>query len=186
MNLNTTFRLLREADVYESRYRILARALGGIRKYGADTPIPLLKILHQIDLGDALWGLRCTIEDSEKFSRLLAADFAEHVLPIFEKEYPNDDRPRRAIQAARDYAEGKIDIYQLDDAAEAAWEAAFEAQRAAPDAAWAAEAVGWAADARGVAAEDVWPAASAAVEASAEAAEREWQRGHFEECLLFL
>ena len=30
--------------------------------------------------------------------RHLACDFAEHVLPIFEAKYPNDDRPRRAIE----------------------------------------------------------------------------------------
>ena len=32
-----------------------------------------------------------------------AADCAERVLPIFEKSYPGDDRPRKAIDAARIY-----------------------------------------------------------------------------------
>lgn len=38
---------------------------------------------------------------SDKKLHILACDFAEHVLPIFEKEYPNDDRPRKAIELKR-------------------------------------------------------------------------------------
>jgi len=34
-----------------------------------------------------------------------AADCAEHVLPCFEEKHPNDHRPRRAIDAARKWAE---------------------------------------------------------------------------------
>ena len=33
--------------------------------------------------------------------RLVAADFAERVLHIYESKYPNDDRPRKAIEFAR-------------------------------------------------------------------------------------
>ena len=63
--------------------------------------------------------------------RLAAADIAERVLPIFLKEYPNDNRPALAIQAARDFARGKIDA--------AARAAAGDAARAAAgSAAWAA------------------------------------------------
>lgn len=39
------------------------------------------------------------IED--KKLHLLACDFAERVLPIFEKEYPEDNRPKRAIEVKR-------------------------------------------------------------------------------------
>jgi len=104
----------------------------------------------------------------EKSARLFAADCAERVLPIYEKEYPNDDAPRKAIQAARDYADGKIDKKEMA----AAWAAARAAARAA---AWAAA---WAAarDAAGAAA---WAAAGdaawAAVWAAARDAAREWQ-----------
>ena len=45
---------------------------------------------------------------SERDLRLFAADCAEHVLPIFYKLVPNDDRPAKAIQAARDFAHGHI------------------------------------------------------------------------------
>ncbi len=35
-----------------------------------------------------------------------ALDCAERVLPIFERVYPGDDRPRLALEAARAYALG--------------------------------------------------------------------------------
>mgnify|MGYP000845312761 FL=1 len=36
-------------------------------------------------------------------------DYAESsILPIFEKYYPNDGRPRNALNAARDYLDGKV------------------------------------------------------------------------------
>ena len=74
-----------------------------------------------------------TLNDlTEQEQRLIAADFAEHVLPLFEADYPDDDRPRKAIEAARAYARGQITIEQL----EAAW---ASARAAASDAAWAAE-----------------------------------------------
>ena len=65
---------------------------------------------------------------NEKNARLFAADCAEHVLPIFEKQYPNDDRPRKAIYAARDFATGKISEKELMEAADAAWDGEREWQ----------------------------------------------------------
>ena len=62
---------------------------------------------------------------------------AEDVLHVFEKKYPNDDRPRKAIEAKRRYVEGKINKEELAAAREAAWSAARGAG-AARDAAWAA------------------------------------------------
>lgn len=35
---------------------------------------------------------------------LVACSLAEKVLPLFEKKYPNDSRPRKAIEAARAWA----------------------------------------------------------------------------------
>jgi hypothetical protein len=70
---------------------------------------------------------------------LFAADCAERVLPIFEAAYPTDDRPRKAIEAARSCASVA--------AARAAAFAAHAAARAATDAsaAYAARAAGHAA-----------------------------------------
>ena len=97
--------------------------------------------------------------------RLAAADIAERVLSIFERARPGDDRPRKAIQAARDFARSKIDATARaaawaaarDAAWAAAWDAAGDAARAA------AGAAAWAA---------AWDAAWAAAEAAAEAAAR--------------
>ncbi len=100
--------------------------------------------------------------------RLFAADCAERVLHLYEREHPGDTRPRDAIAAARAYAIGAID----DDERAATQAAAWAAAEAA---AWAAtQAAAWAA---------AWAAARAAAQAAAEtaawdaaeAAERAWQ-----------
>jgi len=49
-------------------------------------------------------------------ARLFAADCAMHVLHIFEKYYPADDGPRRAIDAARKFADDRISASELDAA----------------------------------------------------------------------
>jgi hypothetical protein len=114
--------------------------------------------------------------DSEVYLRLFAADCAEHVLHIYEKEYPSDDRPRKAIEAARKYARKEIDAAARAAAWAAAraadWAAAGAAAAAADaagDAAWAAA---WAA-AR-AAAGDAARAAAAAADAAGDA-EQQWQ-----------
>ncbi len=94
---------------------------------------------------------------TESTARLFAADCAEHVLPIFEEQYPSDDRPRKAIEAARAFARGEIDAA----AGAAAGAAARAAARAAAGAAAGAAA---------------WAAARAAAWDAAGAAEQEWQR----------
>ena len=63
-------------------------------------------------------------------ARLFACDCAERVLPIYEKEYPDDKRPREAIEAARRYAEGKATKKELAAASDAAWAAEREWQTA--------------------------------------------------------
>jgi hypothetical protein len=63
--------------------------------------------------------------------RLFACDCAEQVLPLFEREYPEDKRPRVAIETARRFANGEATQQELA----AAWDAAGAAAGAA---AWAA------------------------------------------------
>jgi hypothetical protein len=112
--------------------------------------------------------------------RLFACDCAERVLPIFEKRYPGDNRPREAIRIARLFDDGLATAEELDAAEDAAgdavWDAAEAAARdAAGAAAWAAagDAAGAAARAaaRAAAGDAVWDAAWAA----AWDAERKWQ-----------
>jgi hypothetical protein len=72
---------------------------------------------------------------NERSARLFAADCAERVLLIFELKHPEDDRSRKAIEAARQFAHGEIDAAARAAAGAAARAAAGAAAR---DAAWAA------------------------------------------------
>ena len=66
----------------------------------------------------------------ESSSRLFACDCAEHVLPLYEEQYPEDDRPRRAIETARRYAIGEATADDLAAAGAAARAASWEAAAA--------------------------------------------------------
>ena len=94
----------------------------------------------------------------KKDSVALAIYAAELVIDIFEKVYPDDKRPRNAIEAAKNY---------LKNPTPAAW-AAWAVARAAGDAGAAAEAAARAAGAATWAAE---AAAGAAAEAAARASQ---------------
>jgi hypothetical protein len=48
--------------------------------------------------------------DYHRLFALKAAKDAERVLPLFEAERPDDPRPRRAIEAIRDWAQGKVEL----------------------------------------------------------------------------
>jgi len=74
---------------------------------------------------------------------LSAANCAEHVLPYFEKEYPGDDRPQKAIEAGRAWTRGEIKTSEARTAAFAAHAAARDANH--PAARAAARAAGHAA-----------------------------------------
>ena len=85
----------------------------------------------------------------------LAVFSAELVIDLYEKQYPQDDRPRKAIQAARKW----LEYLTSSKIVEAAW-ASDAAGAAAGAAAWAAEAAAWAAAKSAEAA--AWAAALAA------------------------
>jgi hypothetical protein len=69
---------------------------------------------------------------------LWAADCAERVLPCFEDVFPGDDRPRKAIEAARAWARGEIRVGEARTAALVAHAAARDAAAAGQLAACAA------------------------------------------------
>ena len=105
--------------------------------------------------------------------RVLFAIFcAESVLDLFEKKYPNDDRPRKAIEATKEYLKNPIEknaahaaAYAYAAYAHAAAHAAYDAHTAhAADvyaaAAYAAHAVAHAADAGDAHAGDAHAAAA--------------------------
>jgi hypothetical protein len=105
---------------------------------------------------------------NERTLRLFACRVAEDVLPIYEREYPDDDRPRKAIETARRYANGEATDSELAAARAAARAAAWAVRAAAGavrDAAWAAA---------GAAADAAWAAANAAWAADAAAAREKY------------
>jgi len=108
--------------------------------------------------------------DKNKLS-FVAADFAERVLHYYENKYPNDDRPRKAIEAARNnnaYAAAADAAYDAAHAgaARAAVYAAYAADYAAH--AGAARAADYAARAAAYAANTADAAADAAYAAACE------------------
>ncbi len=56
-------------------------------------------------------------EEDHRTLALWAADCAERVLPYFEEKRPEDDRPRKAIEAARAWARGEIKVGEARTAA---------------------------------------------------------------------
>ncbi|MCA9985364.1 MAG: hypothetical protein KDE59_13750 [Anaerolineales bacterium] len=119
---------------------------------------------------------------------LWAATCAEHVLPYFEAEQPDDPRPRQAIAAARAWVHGEVEMMAARAAGGQAMGAARELKGAARFAAYAA---GQAAVVAHVAAHELGAAAYAikAVQAAAPAGERQragqlecqWQRAQLPE-----
>jgi hypothetical protein len=126
--LTTSLYRLRKFHACKPRYDHLVAKLG--ENYGDRTPINLLKILETNGTADCLWALCATAESCDTVASLMAADFAESVLHIFERDYPNDDRPRKAIAATRAYARGQITAAAAAAAADAAGDAAWDADAA--------------------------------------------------------
>ena len=132
-----------------------------------------------------------TLQDADHhLLALWAAACAEHVLPLFEAVRPHDDRPRRAIEAARAWVRGEMTMTQARTAAGHA-NAAARDLRGAPR--YAAYAAAQAAAVAHVAAHELGAAAYAikAVQAAApkgegEAAGRrecQWQREQLPEAI---
>ena len=96
---------------------------------------------------------------NETTARLFACDCAEHVLPIYKKDYPDDETLDIVIYVSRCYALGGADENELNAAKDAVKTVALNATRAA-----AKNAV------NGAARDTAWAAAWAAAWATAEAA----------------
>jgi hypothetical protein len=149
--LHTTGRLARQAGACSESYETLRDHLEG-ETYGLNTLIGLDVVCEVLGLEDALWTLRCVLPYQEaernRFARLFACACAERVLPLFEREYPGDPRPREAIATARRFAAGHATPEELSAAGSAARSAASDAARsAARSAAYdAVRAAAWAAE----------------------------------------
>ena len=166
MTLTTTLNRLKSAGACAARYEHLVKALGGV-KFDHDAPINLLTILEHNGQDDCLWALCATEQNCDVVARLMACDFAEQVLPIFEAKYPDDKGPRLAIETGRRFARAECSADELAAselaASEAAAWATWATSEAAARAAWAASEA---------AARAAWAAAARAARAAAKAAAR--------------
>ena len=139
MKLTTTLNKIRACSPFTSGWQTLLKHVG--KDFNPDAEINLLTVLQSNGVVDMLWTLRATDQDSKRIASQLAIEFAEQALPIFEKRRPNDERPRKAIQAARDYLDGKISLDALRSCRSHAADAADAAADAyAAYAAYAADA----------------------------------------------
>jgi hypothetical protein len=121
--------------------------------------LSLLTVLDSNGFDDALWVLD-RLETAERTKRHFAAWCAEQALPLFERAFPDDVRPRTAIAVVRDdnvadkqrtAAKAAAKAAARAAAWDAVWYAAWDAARAA---AWdAALAAAWSTAAWGAAAE---------------------------------
>ena len=155
--------------------------------------------------GKTVWAsvrLLHEVPITETDLRLLACDYAEHVLTIFERTNSEDKRPRTAIETARKYVRGEATRQELyaasaasaaASAASAAYTAytayaAASAASAASDAAYAdaasaAASAAYTAYAAAAYADAASAAAYADAYADAASAERKWQRERFADLL---
>lgn len=134
MRIYTTLNRIKQADPCSEGWGKLLKFLN--KTSADDEPLDLLTILESNGVQDCLWAFQCT-DEKESIYRHMAAEFAESLLHIYESAYPNDNRPRLAIQAARDFADGKISVAARAAANDAASDAArAAASDAASDAAW--------------------------------------------------
>jgi hypothetical protein len=114
-----------------------------------------------------------TAKMDHKTLAIWAADCAEHVLSHFNDLYPDDSRPRKAIEAGRAWVRGEISVGDARSAALAAHAAARDADEGVARA--VARATGHAAGTAHVAGHAIHAANYAA---SAIAGERTWQYQH--------
>ena len=133
MNLTTTLAKIKAANPCQHRWKAGLRKAGGLRKYGADTPITVRQILDAMGLDDALWCLRTMPEHDSRW-RLLAVRYARRVQNLM-----TDPRSLAALDVAERHARGLATDEELDAARGAAWAAADEVadEVVAEAAAWA-------------------------------------------------
>ncbi len=117
----------------------LTKSLG---TYTGPTVVNLVDHAEHLILSDILWCFKLTnLNELERrtICTKVAIFAARSVLHIFENEYPDDQRPRRAIEAAEECVECNFSAESVERAGQAgdnAWAARAAAARAA--AAWAA------------------------------------------------
>lgn len=86
------------------------------------TIIPLKEIVEVIGIRDAVWALKALADfpGRRNFVVEFAIECAESVLQVFEENYPDDKRPRRALELARRSLTEEVSKESLEAAANAA------------------------------------------------------------------
>ena len=128
----TTLARIRAHGPCDDGYKKLCKALGGIRKYGENTPITIRQIVESNGLVDALWCLR-TMPEHDRRWRLLAVRYARRVQHLM-----TDPRSLAVMDVAERHARGLATDEELAAARVAAW--AAEAAGTTGAAVWAASA----------------------------------------------
>ena len=155
----TTLKQIRDHSPCQDGWRKLIKNLGGLKKYGEDTPLTFKQIYQSNGYEDTLWCMHAVDKKYSQLWRHFAVDCAEQV-----KHLMTDERSLNALKVARLHADGKATDEELTAASDAASDAARAAARAA---AWAA--------ARAAASDAVWAAARAAARAAASDADSDAQ-----------
>lgn len=114
--ITTTLRKIKERSLCKDKVEKLCKELGGIDNYGENTPIRFSQIVKINGLDYAIRCLCTVYSEHEREIRHFSADCTESVLPFFEEKYPENDNLRKAVQAARDSADGLISAEELEDA----------------------------------------------------------------------
>ena len=121
--LSTTLSALKVANACQPRYRHLYGSLGGLKKYGKDTPVTYLQILELNGLEDCLWALAHGNDEALLLMRLWALDCAERV-------QHHSEAAQKCNAITRLFLSGKATPEELAAARAAAW-AAWSAAGAA-------------------------------------------------------
>ena len=116
----TTLNKIKAAHPCKGSWQKLRAHLG--KTEADDAPLSFQTILESNGLDDAIWCLRTHSDDTKV--RLFNCDIAEHVLHIYQAQFPDDDRPEKAITASRAFARGEVDKNELSAARDAARDAA--------------------------------------------------------------
>jgi len=127
--LYTTLQLLKKENVCEDGMKTLKASLP--KGHRVNALISLDHILANCGIYHALWALRATTVNCDRQARFMTIDFGESTLHIFEELYPEEERPRLALVAAKKFLQGKITAEEMYSAADAAWDASCAAARAA-------------------------------------------------------
>ena len=120
----TTLARIRAHGPCDRGYKTLCKGLGGVRKYGKDTPITVRQIVEINGLDDALWCLR-TMPEHDRRWRILAVRYARRVQHLM-----RDQRGLDALDVAERYANGLATDDELHAAEIAAEKAAWAARKA--------------------------------------------------------